>query len=131
MKHHHSVGIIALSGAVLLALTLLPPLARAQEFSDLKPSPPLFLRGEGSFFIDGYTQPIAAKYISPSAFASDAGNSMTNQMYVQYQKPLEKQHKYPLVIVHGCCLSSKSWQTPPDGRRTRPSPSVGASILTS
>jgi|ERR1700678_4518544 hypothetical protein len=106
----------ALLSAVLLALVLMPASAPAQEYRDLKPSPPLFLRGEGSFFIDGYTQPIAAKYISPSAFASDAGNSMTNQMYVQYQKPLEKQHKYPLVIVHGCCLSSKSWQTTPDGR---------------
>jgi hypothetical protein len=115
MKHHHSVGIIALSGAVLLALTLLPPLARAQEFSDLKPSPPLVLRAEGSFFIDGYTQPIAAKYL-PGTDAAYPGNSMTNQMYVQYQKPLRRRGSYPLIIVHGCCLSSKSWQTTPDGR---------------
>ena len=23
---------------------------------------------------------------------------------------------YPIGIVHGCCLSTKSWQTTPDGR---------------
>jgi hypothetical protein len=116
MKSQHSARITALSGAVLLFFALLPTLAWAQEFQDLKPSPPLVLRGEGSFFIDGYTQPIAAKYISPAAFATDAGNSMVNQMYVQYQKPLRRRGSYPLVIVHGCCLSSKSWQTTPDGR---------------
>ncbi|HLH11063.1 MAG TPA: hypothetical protein VKV77_04170 [Methylovirgula sp.] len=102
--------------AALVALALTPIGAAAQEFRDLKPSPPLLLAGEGSFFIDGYTQPIASKYISPSAFASDAGNSMVNQMYVQYQKPLIRNGRFPLIIVHGCCLSSKSWQTTPDGR---------------
>jgi hypothetical protein len=107
---------IAFAGAALLALALMPTMAAAQEFQDLKPSLPLTIAGQGSFFIDGFTQYIAGKYISPSAFAADAGNSMTNQMYVQYEKPLLKNGKFPLVIVHGCCLSSKSWQTTPDGR---------------
>jgi hypothetical protein len=115
MKSQHSAGVAA-SAAVLLIFALLPAFARAQEFKDLKRSPPLVLRGEGSFFIDGSTQPIAGKYISPSSFANDAGNSMVNQMYVQYQKPLVRRGSFPLVIVHGCCLSSKSWQTTPDGR---------------
>jgi hypothetical protein len=115
MKSQHSAGVAA-SAAVLLIYALLPALAHAQEFKDLKRSPPLVLRGEGSFFIDGSTQPIAGKYISPSSFANDAGNSMVNQMYVQYQKPLVRRGSFPLVIVHGCCLSSKSWQTTPDGR---------------
>ncbi|HEY4038975.1 MAG TPA: hypothetical protein VGM15_09150, partial [Burkholderiaceae bacterium] len=107
----------ALTGAAILVCALVPALASSQEFQDLKPSPPLVLRGEGSFFIDGTTQPIAPKYVSPSAFASDAGNSMVNQMYVQYQRPMERRHgAFPLMIVHGCCLSSKSWQTTPDGR---------------
>jgi hypothetical protein len=77
---------------------------------------PLTIAGQGSFFIDGVTQQIDGKYISPSAFAADAGKSMTNQMYVQYEKPLLNNGKLPLIIVHGCCLSSKSWQTTPDGR---------------
>jgi len=117
MKDQRSTTRTALSCAALLVLALASAIAAAQEFRDLKPSPPLVLRGEGSFFIDGYTQAIAPKYISPSAFASDAGNSMVNQMYVQYQRPQERRHgAYPLLIVHGCCLSSKSWQTTPDGR---------------
>src|SRR5271167_1694969 len=74
------VGDVVRCAALVLA-TALPVAVPAQEFQDLKPSPPLVLRGEGSFFIDGYTQQIAAKYISPAAFASDAGNSMVNQMY--------------------------------------------------
>jgi hypothetical protein len=105
-----------LACAATAVMTLAPKIAAAQEFQDLQPSQPLFLAGEGSFFIDGYTQHIDSKYISPSSFAVDAGNSMVNQMYVQYQKPLLKNGHFPLVIVHGCCLSSKSWQTTPDGR---------------
>lgn len=116
MNNRSSARKTASSSIAVLFLALLPAFALAQEFQDLKPSPPLVLKGEGSFFIDGYTQPIAAKYISPAAFASDAGNSMVNQMYVQYQKPLERHGAYPMIIVHGCCLSSKSWQTTPDGR---------------
>ncbi len=43
---------------------------------------------------------------------------MVNQMYVQFMKPVKeaKKARYPFAIVHGCCLSTKSWQTTPDGR---------------
>jgi hypothetical protein len=42
---------------------------------------------------------------------------MINQMYVQFMKPYPDNHvHYPMAIVHGCCLSTKSWQTTPDGR---------------
>ena len=57
-----------------------------------------------------------SKYISPSAFATDSGNSMINQMYVQYQIPQNTINQYPIVFVHGCCLTSKTWETTPDGR---------------
>jgi len=44
---------------------------------------------------------------------------MINQMYVQFMKGRGnangKKH-LPIAIVHGCCLSTKSWQTTPDGR---------------
>ncbi len=115
MKNENPGKTAVFAGAALLALALTPTFAAAQEFKDLRSSPPLVLAGEGSFFIDGYTQPIDAKYLPPSDSAY-GGNSVTNQMYVQYQKPLLKNGKFPLVIVHGCCLSSKSWQTTPDGR---------------
>ena len=37
-------------------------------------------------------------------------------MYVQYQKPVNGGQHVPVVMVHGCCLSSKTWETTPDGR---------------
>jgi pimeloyl-ACP methyl ester carboxylesterase len=37
-------------------------------------------------------------------------------MYVQYQTPVNGSQHVPVVMVHGCCLSSKTWETTPDGR---------------
>lgn len=37
-------------------------------------------------------------------------------MYVQYQVPPSGNRHLPVVMVHGCCLSSKTWETTPDGR---------------
>jgi hypothetical protein len=37
-------------------------------------------------------------------------------MYVQYQIPEGADAHVPVVMVHGCCLSSKSYETTPDGR---------------
>lgn len=103
-------------GAALLSLALMSGMAGAQELSDLKSSPALTLKGEGSFFVGGSTHVIDPKYISPSAFSADSGNSMINQMYVQYQIPQNTIDQYPIVFVHGCCLTSKTWETTPDGR---------------
>ena len=68
--------------AVLVAVALMPTIAAAQQLGDVKPSPPLTLKGQGSFYIDGNTHAVAA----PTAVI--AGNSMINQMYVQFQLPL-------------------------------------------
>jgi len=105
-----------LVSAALGALALMPNVCSAQEISDIKPSAALSLAGEGSFFIDGTTHQIDSPYISPSTFAIDSGKSMINQMYVQFQKPSAKNGLPPIVFVHGCCLTSKSWDTTPDGR---------------
>ena len=44
------------------------------------------------------------------------GDITVNQMYVQYQIPMKGDQHVPVVMVHGCCLSSKTWETTPDGR---------------
>ena len=44
------------------------------------------------------------------------GDVTINQMYVQYQMPVNGNQHTPVVMVHGCCLSSKTWETTPDGR---------------
>ena len=47
---------------------------------------------------------------------SGGGDITVNQMYVQYQIPPNGGQHVPVVMVHGCCLSSKTWETTPDGR---------------
>src|SRR5882724_7837419 len=95
----------------LLAFTLLPAMAAAQEFEDVKPSVGILsLKQQGSFFIGGNPHAV------PAPYAGSPGNSMINQMYVQFQKPAESNNLPPIVFVHGCCLSSKTWETTPDGR---------------
>ncbi len=74
---------------------------------------PLVLADQGSFFVGGETK----SSNSPNAAASVPPSDVTvNQMYVQYQKPVGGGQHVPVVMVHGCCLSSKTWETTPDGR---------------
>ncbi len=97
-------------GAAFFALALMPSIGAAQEYSDLKLNGDLLLRGYGSFFIDGVQHELEPPV--------GTGLSMISQMYVQYTLPKTQRGKEhtPVVFVHGCCLSSKSWQTTPDGR---------------
>ncbi len=88
----------------LLAVTLGSPAARAgQQGKQTKGS--LVLKDHGSFFVGGQT-----KALSPTS------DITINQMYVQYDIPEGVGRHLPVVMVHGCCLSSKTWETTPDGR---------------
>jgi len=74
---------------------------------------PLVLAEQGSFFVGGETK----SSNPPNAAASTPPSDVTvNQMYVQYQKPVNAHAHVPVVMVHGCCLSGKTWETTPDGR---------------
>lgn len=78
---------------------------------------PLVLASQGSFFVGGETK--TSKELSGSTTGPGAGvegDITVNQMYVQYQTPLQGAEHTPVVMVHGCCLSSKTWETTPDGR---------------
>ena len=106
--------------ASVVAVALMPTLATAQDYSDVESNGALHLRGYGTFFMPGTPKEIdsATANGAGSFFTTLPGGAvMTNQMHVQFMLP-EKQSKrrYPIAIVHGCCLSSKSWQTTPDGR---------------
>lgn len=106
------------AGAALFAISLMPTIAAAQEFSDMKKvfnkSDDLTLSAQGSFFIGGSTHYVDDAYTGTSS--GRQGNSMINQMYVQFQIPKKQNKLPPIVFVHGCCLSSKTWETTPDGR---------------
>jgi hypothetical protein len=112
LRHLKSMTFVA----GLLFAVALPQSAGAQQWSDIKQSPPLVLKGQGSFFVGGSTHAIESKYISPSIFSEDSGDAMINQMYVQFQLPQKAIDQFPIVFVHGCCLTSKTWETTPDGR---------------
>src|SRR5271168_2754078 len=85
-----------------------------------KQSKPLLLAEQGSFFVGVETKtlpappPTAPRPGGPPAFPG--GDITINQMYVQYQIPVNGSRHVPVVMVHGCCLSSKTWETTPDGR---------------
>ena len=72
----------------------------------------LVVASQGSFFVGGESKALPA----PDGSDQSAGDITVNQMYVQYQAPPAANQHVPVVMVHGCCLSSKTWETTPDGR---------------
>jgi pimeloyl-ACP methyl ester carboxylesterase len=76
---------------------------------------PLVIARQGSFFVGGEKKALPAAPTAGSGGAP-AGEITVNQMYVQYQVPPNSDRHVPVVMVHGCCLSSKTWETTPDGR---------------
>ena len=112
-------GLIACAG--LLALALMPMKAAAQDWKDVQSNGNLHLRGYGTFFIQGTPHAIDAETATGGGYTGrgfPGGLSMINQMHVQFMLPQAQKGKKhnPIGIVHGCCLSTKSWQTTPDGR---------------
>jgi hypothetical protein len=97
---------------VLMLVSLAAGLSAAddKDRSDLKK--PLVIASQGSFFVGGEKKALPNV---PSPFGP-GGDITVNQMYVQYQLPPGSDQHVPVVMVHGCCLSSKTWETTPDGR---------------
>jgi hypothetical protein len=74
---------------------------------------PLIIEKQGSFFIGG--RDIHSSHLGEIPPFSQEGTVTVDQVYVQYQIP-QDHRRTPLVLLHGCCLTSASWQTTPDGR---------------
>lgn len=74
---------------------------------------PLIVRQEGSFFVGGTT--LHSHSLASIRPVAPEGSITVGQMYVQYQTPVHAR-KNPVVFVHGCCLTGKTWETTPDGR---------------
>src|SRR5688572_24696283 len=99
--------------AVLLFAFIFTASALAQSSRvDLKK--PLVIARQGSFFVGGEKKALPAPPAGRGGFGG--GDVTVNQMYVQYQIPQNGSRHLPVVMVHGCCLSSKTWETTPDGR---------------
>ena len=97
--------------AAVSVLTFMAAAATEARRDDLKK--PLVLASQGSFFVGGETKSVATP--TPNGGSTNADVTV-NQMYVQYQAPVGGDKHFPVVMVHGCCLSSKTWETTPDGR---------------
>src|SRR5689334_22249581 len=83
--------------ALSLVVVMLATAAHAQQKAG-----PLTIESQGSFFVGGEVKPAP-----PSVLASSGPAEITvNQMYVQFQRPLNAERHAPVVMVHGCCLSS-------------------------
>jgi pimeloyl-ACP methyl ester carboxylesterase len=65
---------------------------------------PLVIEEQGSFFVGGEV-----------LHRGDNDDVTIHQTYVQFQVPAGKK-RVPIIFTHGCCLSSKTWETTPDGR---------------
>jgi hypothetical protein len=79
----------------------------------------LVLKEQGSFFVGGhsiFTNTLTGSTTGFLGTGINTGNITVDQMYVQYQIPEGAGSHLPVVMVHGCCLSSKSYETTPDGR---------------
>ena len=88
-----------------LALLLLLGLPSAGQTAQPTAKPaPLTIADQGYFFVAG--QYAAAK----------DGQIMTGQMYVQYQIPQQRKHRYPVVMWHGGGQTGTNFLGTPDGR---------------
>ena len=76
-------------------------------------SGPLTIASQGSFFVGG--RDIRSDNLSLLPAYAPGGTIAVEQMYVRYQVPVAPQRK-PVVFIHGCCLTGKTWESTPDGR---------------
>jgi hypothetical protein len=76
-------------------------------------SGPLVIARQGSFFIGG--RDIKSDTLSTLPAYAASGTVTVEQMYVRYQEPAAMKG-LPVTMIHGCCLTGKTWETTPDGR---------------
>jgi len=84
-----------------------------------RPDPgPLTLASQGSFFIGG--REVRSETLSTLPAYALSGTVTIDQMYVRYQIPPMPAPaggaNVPITLIHGCCLTGKTWETTPDGR---------------
>jgi hypothetical protein len=102
---------------LLLIVFAVAPAASAQDPASAqdKPNPgPLMLQSQGSFFVGG--RDVQSDTLSTLPAYAPAGTITVDQMYVHYEVPAAAGKHYPLTLIHGCCLTGKTWETTPDGR---------------
>jgi len=74
---------------------------------------PLVLESQGSFFIGGRN--VKSDTLSTLPAYAPSGTVAVEQMYVHYQIPATRNGP-AVTMIHGCCLTGKTWESTPDGR---------------
>ncbi len=75
---------------------------------------PLVIERQGSFFVGG--RQLRAETLSTLPQYPATGTITVDQVYVRYQIPAGSAGHCPVTLIHGCCLTGKTWETTPDGR---------------
>jgi hypothetical protein len=75
--------------------------------------PPLVIERQGSFFVGG--RDLHSETLSTNPLFPPIGTVTVDQVYVRYQIPVDAT-RHPITLIHGCCLTGKTWETTPDGR---------------
>jgi pimeloyl-ACP methyl ester carboxylesterase len=84
-----------------------------KHLSDSALKAPLIIQKQGSFFVGG--QDVTSDTLSTLPAFASKGTITLDQMYVAYQTPVHA--KSPsIVLIHGCCLTGKTWESTPDNR---------------
>src|SRR5476649_406566 len=100
--------------ATLLLAVSLCSIAISATAQTPRPEPgPLTIARQGSFFVGGRDVKSDTLSVLPAYAAS--GTITVDQMYVRYQVPASAAG-VPITLIHGCCLTGKTWETTPDGR---------------
>ncbi|HTW36641.1 MAG TPA: hypothetical protein VMD53_18630 [Rhizomicrobium sp.] len=98
--------------SVWFALVAALPFCARAAASSADPGP-LTIAKQGSFFVGGHDAHFDTLSTRPPAAPS--GTVTVDQVYVHYQIPVGAK-PLSLVLIHGCCLTGKTWETTPDGR---------------
>jgi len=114
MKSRSRAAALAVLSPLAFASLVFPSVAA--DGPDL--TAPLVLKDQGSFFVGGVDTKSNATSGDPAGRIgySDTDVIRTEQMYVQFQAPKGEGKRVPIVLLHGCCLSAKTWEDTPDGR---------------
>ncbi|MGE0471444.1 MAG: esterase [Nitrospira sp.] len=97
-------------GLMLLLVAVSEGSGFAQETTS-----PLTISRQGSFFVGGRELKSDTLSTRPDYPMAGTGTVSVDQVYVQYQVPVQARD-IALTLIHGCCLTGKTWETTPDGR---------------
>jgi pimeloyl-ACP methyl ester carboxylesterase len=104
--------------SLALALPFVLGATEASAHGDKNKRRPLVLEEQGTFYVGG-----TVEFRTPNSTINVAdprslpGNIAVNSAYVEYQIPEDKDHKYPIVFMHGGGHTGEFWRTTPDGRQ--------------